>query len=224
MPPATAATVVPVSNWEEDVHLLERWRAGDKTAGRELYARHIDVVIRFLRNKVPDRLEDFVNETFTLALERAQAGKIRDAKAFRSFILGVANYTVISHNRRLWRESEFDPERHTTADMSPGPFSIVVQKEEQRVLLKALRRIPFESQVLLELVYFENLDHHAVADIVEIDYQKVRRKLHAARQKIKEVIMTFEESPELLTSTMGDIEGWAVGVREQFFGARRTDG
>ncbi len=216
-----------MSYWEEDVRLLERWRAGDKTAGRQLYDRHVDAVVGFLRNKVPDRIEDFVSETFTRALELAQADKIRDPKAFRSFILGIANYTVISHNRRLWRELEFDPERHTTADVSPGPFSVAAQKEEQRILLKALRRIPFESQVLLELVYFQDLDHHTVADIVEVDYGKVRGKLYTARKKLEEAIMSFEASPELLTSTVGNIEGWAAGVREQFGaggGTGRTGG
>src|SRR5690606_8006429 len=65
-----------VSDWEEDARLLERWRGGDKTAGRQLYDRHVDAVVGFLRNKVPDRIEDFVNGAFTRALGLAEADKI----------------------------------------------------------------------------------------------------------------------------------------------------
>ena len=203
-------------DWERDVSLLERWKQGDKTAGRELYERHVGAVIGFLRNKLPpDRVETFVHDTFIRALDAIAKDKLRDPKAFRSFLIGIAKNLVIAHNRRAWRECEFDPARHSTADVSPGPFSCLARHEEERILLKALRRLPFESQVLLELVYFEEFGQQAAAEVVGISYSVARNKISRARKQLEAIILSFETSPELLTSTVGNIENWAAAVRER---------
>ena len=41
-----------------DGELLERWRAGDQAAGRDLFARYFDPLFRFFANKCnePDEL------------------------------------------------------------------------------------------------------------------------------------------------------------------------
>lgn len=207
----------PVSQWDDDARLVEEWqRSRAPEVGRQLYERHSAAVIGFLRNKVPGHVEELVQETFRRAFDAASAGAIRDKRAFRSFIIGIAHNTVINHNRKRSREVEFDPRCHSTADLGDDAFALLTRCQEQFLLLKALRRIPFESQVLLELVYFEQMHQEAIAEIFDVNYSTIRGRISTARQRLRKMIMSLEASPELLTSTAGDIEGWAKAVQVEF--------
>ena len=52
-----------------DLELLDRWCAGDKTAGGDLFARHFDVVYGFFARKVDHDAEELVQETFVACVK-----------------------------------------------------------------------------------------------------------------------------------------------------------
>ena len=43
---------------EDDLELLEAWRAGDRAAGQRLIGRYFDSIARFFRSKLGDDVED----------------------------------------------------------------------------------------------------------------------------------------------------------------------
>ena len=55
--------------------------------GDELVTRHMPVIYRFFRTKVPDIAEDLVQETFLGALERRDT---LSGESFRAYLLAVA--------------------------------------------------------------------------------------------------------------------------------------
>lgn len=198
-------------DWSVDVELLGAWRAGDVDAGAKLYDRHADVVARFFENKVCLGASDLVQQTFVLLVEHRD--RIRQGLAFRAFVLGIARNVLRDHVRTLARGRAIDPEVDAMADLAPGPSTVIGRSREQRLLLAALRRLPLEHQVGLELFYWEDMDAAEIAEIMGISHSAMRSRLAKARALLREAMARLAESPEQLASTVDDLAHWASQIR-----------
>ena len=84
-----------------DIELLEAWKEGDASAGRELFARHFDSVFRFFRNKVDGAAEDLTQQTFMGCLRGRD--KFRGESSFRTYLFTIARkrlYTFLRDRQR----------------------------------------------------------------------------------------------------------------------------
>lgn len=200
-----------MTEWGVDVELLERWRSGDVAAGRELYDRHADAVARFFENKVCVGAEDLTQQTFLLLVESRD--RIREGLTMRAFVLGIARNVLRDHVRKLARGREVDPEVDAMADLAPGPTTVIGHSREQRLLLAALRRLPLEHQIGLELFYWEEMDAREIAEVMGISHSAMRSRLAKARALLREAMELLAETPELLASTLDNLAHWASQVR-----------
>ena len=82
-------------------------------------------------------------------------------------------------------------------------------------LLLGLRRIPLESQMLLELYYWEDFTAREIAEVVQIPEGTVRTRLRRAKQLLEQALAQAAESREVLETTLSDLEGWARRVRDE---------
>jgi RNA polymerase sigma-70 factor (ECF subfamily) len=203
--------------WSRDAELLDAWRAGDRHAGRQLFERHADAVARFFENKVRERPEDLIQQTFLVLVE--QRGRVRDGVAMRAFILGVARNVLREHLRTLARGRPIDLEIDSMAALAPGPVTLLARQREQRLLLEALRSLPIEHQLTLELYYWERFDAREIAEVVGISHSAMRSRLVKARELLRDAITRLAESPQLLESTMTHLDDWAALLREQLASA-----
>lgn len=132
-----------------DAALFARWHGGDAEAGRELFRRHYDRVARFFRNKAPDDWPELCQRTFLGCLEAASS--YRGEASFRSFLFGIAYNQLRRHFEVRARElGRLDFGNHSVHDLDPTASALVVTREEQQLLLAALRRIPLDMQMMLE--------------------------------------------------------------------------
>ncbi|KIG17275.1 RNA polymerase sigma-70 factor [Enhygromyxa salina] len=197
---------------ERDAALLAAWRGGDGQAGEQLFDLHADAVARFFENKVREGAEDLTQATFMRLLEGQE--RIREGIAFRAFMLGIARNVFREHLRELARGRKIDPEVESMAELAPGPTTVASNKQEQRLLLEALRRLPVDAQMVLELFYWEELKTDDIAEIMELAPSTTRGRLVKARNSLKTIMAEIAASPELLASTLGGLEGWAAELRE----------
>ena len=199
-------------DWQQDAELLARWRSGDNRAGERLYDRHAPAVMRFFRNKLPDQAEELTQQTF-LALIESQA-RIQAGVTVRAFVLGIARFKLLQWLRKRSRapfvEHEDPP---AIAELAPGASTILARKREQRVLLEALRRIPLEHQIALELFYWEGLKGDEIAGVFGISPSATRSRLAKARALLEAEIAKVSGSPALSKSTITDLEAWAASIR-----------
>lgn len=202
-----------------DTELLERWRAGDREAGTNLFERYYQRVERFFVNKVPDagtEIRDLVQETFMALVknrDRVAPGK------FRSYLFSVAYKQSQGYLRARYRRGGKlvaidDASQISVHDVSPGPVSVLCKREEQRLLLEGLRRIPLADQTLLELFYWETLSTEEIAAVLGIPRGTVKSRLRTARGKLEEAITAIAASDEVLRSTLSDLDGWAERCRQ----------
>jgi RNA polymerase sigma factor (sigma-70 family) len=195
-----------------DEALLDAWQRGDRKAGHELFERHFESIRRFFVNKVGAELEDLVQRTFLGCLEAHH--RFAGRASFRAFLFGVANNVLREHYRarlRAARNDRFDD--FSVADMSPGPSTALVRKREQRLVLEALRHIPLDAQVILELYYWERLSGPQLAEIFGIPEDTARSRLRRAKELLGKALTRLTKSRALLESTTTNLETWAASLR-----------
>jgi RNA polymerase sigma-70 factor (ECF subfamily) len=193
----------------DDMELLHRWRDGDETAGQTLFERHFDAVYGFFCNKVgPEAVDDLVQETF-LGIVRSR-DRFREEATFRTYLFAIAHRQMMKYRERWYkardRGADFDLERVQALDGSPS--QLVISHSEQALLVRALRHIPLELQIILELFYWQDLRSLDIAEILDMPHGTVRSRIRRAREQLAERIEQLADDPQLCASTVGNIEDW----------------
>ncbi|MCA9710242.1 MAG: sigma-70 family RNA polymerase sigma factor, partial [Myxococcales bacterium] len=196
------------------------WCEGDARAGSMLFDRHYPVIARYFLNKVPDAYQaDLVQATFLAAVEGR--ARFRGDASIRGYLLGVAHHLLCRHYRSH-RGKSVDLSQVTAADLGPSASQQLGARKEQQLLLQALRSIPLELQEVLELHYWEGLDTAQVGEIVGIPRGTVKSRMSRGRRLLREQLGRLSHDAALVESTVGNLEQWAKGLREQL-GAREPE-
>lgn len=199
---------------QPDEALFDAWRRGDSKAGAELFERHYPAVARFFRNKVDDDAPDLIQKTFLACLESKP--KIRGESSFRTFLFSVAHNVLYKHYRGKHREgARLDFGLTSVHDLRPGTTTVLARRREERLLLLALRRIPLEHQVLLELYFWEKLTAKEIADSLDSNEGTIRTRLRRAKQLLEQAMTALSDSPDELHGTLSNLDAWADAVRAQ---------
>lgn len=194
-----------------DAELLEAWRAGDDAAGNRLVSTHFAAVYRFFRNKVDGEVDDLVQLTF-LNCTRAR-DRISDRSSFRAYLFTTARNVLTDFYRARGRNL-FDPSTSSAVDLGATPTQLLAERAEHRLLLAALRAIPLDQQIALELVYWEQLKAREVADVFGIPEGTARTRLAAAKLSLEAKLAELARSPQALASTVDNLERWSASIRE----------
>jgi RNA polymerase sigma factor (sigma-70 family) len=198
---------------DPDVRLLQAWRAGDERAGSLLYHRHAAAVERFFRNKVDERdLADLIQETFLACFKHGEG--FRGDSSFRTYILGFARNFLLHHYRTHYRKHDkIDFGVSSVIDLGVTPLGLVVDREQAKHLLAALRGLAVEQQILLELHYWEGMNGGELAQFYGVPEGTIRTRLRRARQLL---VARFEACANVSTgsTTLTTLETWAREIRE----------
>jgi RNA polymerase sigma-70 factor (ECF subfamily) len=197
----------------DDTELLTRWQAGNTQAGEQLCRRYAPALVRFFRNKVSAPVEDLVQQSL-LALVEGQA-RLGNPERLRSYLFGIAHNVLRVHLRKIVREPDIDESVSSLADLDPSPTSMIARNREQRLLLEALRRLPIQHQLALELYYWEGLDTVEIAEVLGISASAMRSRMVRARSLLEAELAKLAASDEELRSTVDGLDGWAAQLRER---------
>ncbi|EDM77572.1 RNA polymerase sigma-70 factor [Plesiocystis pacifica SIR-1] len=196
-----------------DAELVEAWRAGQKRAGKLLFERHFEAVDRFFQSKVGPDAPDLVQKTFLGCVESID--KYRGEGSFRSWLFAVAYRQLCRHYRSRARDRlHFDAGTSAVRDLEPTPSGVLARRREERLLLEALRGIPLELQVALELHYWEHMSDREVALALGVAHGTMKSRLRRGRKLLAERLETMNVGDVLLESTSTDLEAWARDLRE----------
>lgn len=195
-----------------DLELLEAWGAGDQAAARELFERYFHPLYRFFRNKVGNGVEDLMQDTLVACI--ATRDRFRGEASFRTYLFGIARNVLLKHLRDRYRAGgELDAELESVAGLDPSPSSYAATKAEHRLLLEALRRLPIELQVLLELYHFERMTAVELAALHGVTEIALRGRLHRGKAHLRTTMEQIAASPNLVRSTWADFDEWARELR-----------
>ncbi len=201
------------SSVPEDAALLERWRSGDAAAGQELLRRHFRSVYAFFANKVSGPPDDLIQETFRACVEAR--GRIREGSSFRAYLLTIARRELYRTYRERRIVEVFDPSRVSVEQLVSSPTALIARDQHQRLLLGALRRLPLDLQLTLELIYWEQMPAAEAADVLEVPTGTLKSRLRRAKEALREAFMALAQGDGLGTATSYDIDRWAQSLREE---------
>ena len=200
----------------DEAALLRAWAEGDKGAGERLFARYYKPLTRFFVNKVRtmDEVEELVQRSFMAVLE--SAARYRGDSSVRTWVFGIArNLLRQFYDQRRREAGRRDDEEVSVADFdAPGASTVLRAKAEQRLLLQALRTLPLETQVMLELFYWEDMKSREIGAVLGMPEGTVRSKLRKARSDLESILAKLSREPGLVESTVENLDGWAQGLRE----------
>lgn len=168
-----------------DLELLERWRADDQEAGNLLFKRHFDSLCQFFENKLGgEDVAELVQRTF-LACVRSR-DSFRQQSSFRTYMFAIARNELYAFFRRRRSDNDrLDFEHSSVADLRTSPSSAIARDQRHGLLLEALRSVPVEQQMLLELHYWEELDAGELAEVMGVERTTARTRLHRARERLR---------------------------------------
>lgn len=194
-----------------DLGLLDAWRDGDDAAGGSLFERHFPAVYRFFRNKVDGDVDDLVQQTFLACVRSKDA--YRGHSSFRTFLFAVARNVLCDHFRAAYRNREdLDFGSQSVVDLGTSPSAFVANKREHRLLLHALRQLPLDDQIALELYYWERLKGKALGEALGVKEATASARLVKARRLLAQRMAAVRE--EGVESTVDDLDRWAASLRE----------
>lgn len=196
-----------------DGALFEAWRGGDQKAGTQLFERYFDSLFRFFRNKTDEGVDDLVQQTFLSCLS---GPAFRGDSSFRTYLFAIARNALYAHwNKRKQSKNESDIGETSVADLGPSPSSILAKRREERLILEALRNIPLDLQIALELFYWEDLSGPELAHVLGIPEGTVRSRVRRAREALDAALARLTDDAGLLQSTTTDLDAWAKRLRER---------
>ncbi len=195
----------------DDFELLARWREGDKRAGSALFERHFQSVLRFFRSKFPRGAEDLTQKTFLVCVGGRE--RFRGEASVRAFLFGIARKVALQEFRARARRSNIDFDARSVADLAPRPSARMAQRADRRVLLGALRSLPVNDQILLELYHWEGLSAPELTTVLGVGEPAIRSRLRRAITRLKRAVERHVETPELGYDSSADFAAWVRSVR-----------
>lgn len=165
-----------------DESLIRSVANGDREALAELYDRNAGVMMAVAMRILRDRTdaEDLLHDVFIEAWQKAgefDAGR----GSVRSWLLMRVRSRAIDRTRSL------DVARRHAVIVKVGaaPAHPDWEVADHERAEQALRALPEEQRVLIELSYFEGLTYREMAEQAGIPIGTVRSRLSAAMQKLR---------------------------------------
>ena len=206
-----------MSDEPDDLALLHAWYDGDDGAAELLLQRHFDTLYRFFRSKLDGPIDDLIQSTLLVCIE--QRDRFRGDAPFRVFLLGIARNKLLRHLRDRYRaERVFAPAQTSVRDVVPAVSASVGAKlgrgQERELLLHALRMLPLDLQIAVELRYWEELPLAEIARITETIPGTVKSRLARARQMLERNMAALSAGDaDWVRQTLTGLERWADALR-----------
>lgn len=205
-----------------DAELLRAWHGGDARAGRELFERVFVPLERFFRSKLETGIDDLIQSTLLVAVERSDS--LSEDSKFRSYLFTVARNQVFRRLRERMKQPEpFDSAVVSVDELATSPTSRIQRKRDRAVLVDALRKIPIDFQIALELHYWEGLKAREIGEVLGIPTSTVTTRLGRARGLVSEHLERAEASTGVAGTASKELAAWADYTRRAAIGDAERD-
>jgi RNA polymerase sigma-70 factor (ECF subfamily) len=187
---------------DTEIALVARLRAGDPDAFDVVHdayhARLYNFLARLSRRR--DVAEDLLEETWLRLI--ATAGRLQADTRLGPWLYTVARNLFYSYCR-----SRYLDESHAasliglwpTVVARPSPFEEVAARELERLVERALARMPAQHREVLLLVGVEGLTPAEAAAICGVTPETLRQRLFRARVSLDRALDRRTPEPDLLT-------------------------
>jgi RNA polymerase sigma-70 factor (ECF subfamily) len=165
--------------------VVQRAKAGEASAFRELYAQHHRQVARQLNFLVPRAdLEDVLQDVFVEVFR--SIARFEGKSAFSTWLYRVAVHVAMKSRRKQSR-SRLDvvDEVPECTDDRPGPAEVVLSAERRQRVEALLDRLSPKKRAVLVLHDLQGVDAQRIAELLDTNVLTVRTRLFYARRELE---------------------------------------
>src|SRR5215468_9943451 len=182
---------------EPDEALIGRYARGDVAAFEALYRRHEMRVWRYLERNVGNRATaDELMQEVWFAVAR-DAPRYQPTGSFCGWLFAIARHRMLDA-QRLRRTQLRLAVAHLHAESpdgeapgEPSPLDAALEREQARVLRRALAQLPPEQRDAFLLQVEAELSVEEVAAITGSSFETTKSRLRYARGKLRELMGAY---------------------------------
>ena len=171
--------------------MVESCMKGDVRAQYQLYTLYSKAMynICYRMTNQKEEAEDMLQESFSYAFSKL--GSFRFESSFGAWLKRIVVNTCINHLKKkrvdlVYTEHQSDPPQ---ADESVDYGEIRFQVKR---VMKALEKLPEGYRIVFSLYLLEGYDHKEIAEILGVTESTSKSQFLRAKQKIKEILMSYE--------------------------------
>lgn len=199
---------------DEDMTLLQRWRDGDLKAGDALLRRHYRYAYRLAQARLCD--EDAAAEATQHAMRIVVQKRDEIETNFRRYLGKIVYFSVLTQTKRQAKQSrcesigDEEPRAKTTRSAS----SLLGLAEEEKLLVKALRSLSTDDQLLVYYGLVGERNRGEIAELLDISKKSIHPRISKAKARLRKKLEHLRESP-IQQSTLGGLETWLRSIYEK---------
>ncbi len=165
--------------------VIERARAGDASAFRELWAQHHRQVTRQLTFLVPRAdLEDVVQDVFIEVFR--SISRFEGKSAFTTWLYRVTVHVAMKSRRRQTRgRLDLVDDLPDRPDEGPQPVDVTLSAERQARVEALLEQLSPKKRAVLVMHDLQGIEAQQIAEVLETNVLTVRTRLFYARRELE---------------------------------------
>ena len=173
--------------------LVKKAQSGDSDAFAAAFALHREKIERLCRRMLDDAAsaEDATSEVFLRA--HRSLSTYDSNQSFVPWLRKLATHYCIDQLRRRKTERTLfgaaDRSTDDFADDAPSALLGIAHRQERHALLEALDQLPTKYRLPLVLRFYEDLDYHAMAEILGVSKGQVGTLLFRAKRQLRRALL-----------------------------------
>ncbi|MGC3988807.1 MAG: sigma-70 family RNA polymerase sigma factor, partial [Chthoniobacteraceae bacterium] len=188
----------PSSAAEQDILWMERVRAGDTDAFRDLIEAHQTRVVGTVAKMLGDDTdaEDIAQQVFIRVWNSAQ--RYQPTAKFTTWLFKITRNLVFNELRRRRRhpvtplEREAEEHNFQAADVSSrSPDHSLLDSEMQAAIQKAIDSLPEIQRMAIVLRRYEDMPYEEIAEVLKLSVPAVKSVLFRARVELRERLQKY---------------------------------
>lgn len=192
-----------MSSAQDDLVLIERTKNGDRAAFNDLIYKHERRAYQYAYRLTSSSEEasDIVADAFVRVYNAIH--NFKGQSAFTTWLYRIITncyldarkkernkQTVSLDNAVQTDDGDFDRQ---VEDKSAGPSEQTEKHERERLVQKALSRIPENQRAMLVLYHVDNLSYEEIAEALDLPIGTVKSRLNRARLSLRDQLMKDRE-------------------------------
>ncbi len=153
--------------------------------------------IVYARLGEPGAVDDVMQEIALAAVK--QSAPIQDVSKVAPWLYRLAIRQTLLYRRKMGRKRKLtqryaERNRPTEVARAPefNPLQWLLADERQAMVRKAIEKLrPGDAQILM-LKYYENWNYHQIADHLGVSHSAVEARLHRARARLRQLLVSME--------------------------------
>jgi RNA polymerase sigma-70 factor (ECF subfamily) len=195
---------------DDTERLLIRWRSGNRDAGNRLLTRYVPELAGFLGRRASGNADELVQRTLLACTQNV--GRFEGRSTFRTYLFGIARNQYLM-DRRARAYSELEPAATATRP-EDGPSQLVAVRQEQVMLILALRAVDPDFSIVLRKFYWEERTVEEIASDLGIPSGTVKSRLARGRDALRTKLAAIKARDDVRHEALRELSSWFASREE----------